>query len=304
MIPEFLTKKPTANGVISFVTGLLILLIAIGSFALSYSNLHQTALAYGVDSSLAAIWPLLIDFALIVFSLAVVRASLYQERTWWPWLMVALYTVGTVSFNILHAPANLTAQVVAVVAPLSLFLSFETLMAMLKNGVKRSNVVQSLADLAQQLTQKTQELANFEAKTRAEIEKEGQQAKQKWSEEVLALARQAENKHIELVNLEAEHSQRISQLQEQVETMERTIQSYQSDIEAKQKELKSLDSSSQIQAYMPANLSPEQRQELVSRMGKDGLTQEQMAKLLGVSVGTIKNIKKASEVATNGRVTQ
>lgn len=272
-LPEF--KKPTANGVISFVTGLLILLIAIGSFALSYNNLHQTALAYGVDSGLAIIWPLLIDFALIVFSLAVVRASLYSERTWWPWLLVGLYTVGTLSFNVLHAPDNLTAQVVAVVAPLSLFLSFETLMAMLKNGVKRSNVVLSLVDLAQQMTQKKQELAGFEARRQAE-----------------------------LANLEVEYSQRASQLQEQIETMERTIQSYQSDIEARQKELKSLDNVSQTKAYIPANLTAEQRQELVNRMSQDKLTQEQIAKALGVSVGTIKNIKKANEVVTNGRVSQ
>lgn len=30
----------------------------------------------------------------------------------------------------------------------------------------------------------------------------------------------------------------------------------------------------------------------------------QIAKALGVSVGTIKNIKKANEVVTNGRVSQ
>lgn len=302
MKPEFLTNKLTANGIISFVTGLLILLIAIGSFALSYSNLHETAKDYGVDSDLAIVWPLLIDFALIVFSLAVVRASLYGERTWWPWLLVALYTAGTVSFNILHAPDNLTAQVVAVVAPLSLFLSFETLMAMLKNGVKRSNVAQSLAKLTQQLTQKTQELAEFEATRRAEIEAEGQRARLNLDNELNQLGQQIEARRLEVANLESEKEQQVSQLQEQIETMERTIQSYQLDIEAKQKELKNLDSSSQVKLYLPVNLSPEQRQELVNRMSQDGLTQGQMAEILGVSVGTIKNIKKAAEVVSNGRV--
>jgi hypothetical protein len=83
---------------------------------------------------------LLIDASLIVFSLAVVNAHLHTESTARQWALVALYTVATIAFNILHAPPTPLARVVAVIAPLSLFFSFETLMRMLKNSVTRATV--------------------------------------------------------------------------------------------------------------------------------------------------------------------
>lgn len=280
MIPQL--KKPTANGVISFVTGLLILLIAIGSFALSYNNLHQTALSYGVDSGLAIIWPLLIDFALIVFSLAVVRASLYSERTWWPWLLVALYTVGTLSFNILHAPDNLTAQVVAVVAPLSLFLSFETLMAMLKNGVKRSNFVQSLADLTQQMAQKTRELADFEAKRRTEIEAE---ATLRQAEIDTAL----ESRQTELDTL----STRQATLQSEIDKAAQKLSDIQRQVEAKQKELDTTQDTTLVNVWdlvshiEKETLDTQTRQAFVALLTNAKVSQKDIAEWAGVNVKTV-----------------
>lgn len=52
-----------------------------------------------------------------------------------------------------------------------------------------------------------------------------------------------------------------------------------------------------VRCYAPENLSIEQRQEIVKRMDADGLTLGQMAITLGVSVGTIKNDRKAIEAA-------
>lgn len=65
-----------------------------------------------------------------------------------------------------------------------------------------------------------------------------------------------------------------------------------------EKKLKALkqnepESSPAIKCYAPENLSIEQRQELVKKMDVDGLTLEQMATALGVSIGTIKNDRKA-----------
>lgn len=139
--------------IINYSTAALVFLLAAGAFVLSYSNLWDTALSYGLPPRLAWIWPLLVDFALVVFSLAVVRASLHNERTWWPWALVGLYTIGTVGFNVYHAPDNLAAQVVAVVAPVSLFLSFETLMSMLKSGVRRNSLVQSISQITANLSE-------------------------------------------------------------------------------------------------------------------------------------------------------
>jgi DNA-directed RNA polymerase specialized sigma24 family protein len=285
----------------------LVSLLALGAFVLSYVALYDIAVKYGLPDYLAWIWPLLIDGSIIVFTIAVIRATLHQEKSWWPWTLVGVFTFGTIAFNALHSnhipvPDNYVSIVVFIVPPIALVLAFETAMAMLRSTVARNSLIQSLAELTQQFAQKTRELAEFEATRRAEIEAEGQRARLNLDNELNQLGQQIEARRLEVANLESEKEQQVSQLQDQIETMERTIQSYQQDIEAKQKELKSLDNNGQVKLYLPVNLSPEQRQELVNRMGQEGLTQEQMAKALGVSVGTIKNIKKANEVATNGRV--
>lgn len=148
-----LPSSQVASRLINGATAALVFLLALGAFVLSYAALWEIALTYGLPPRLAWIWPLLIDFALIVFSLAVVRASLRGERTFWPWLLVAIYTLTTVTFNIIHAPNQLIAQIIAVVAPVSLFLSFETLMGMLKSEVQRGQTLLRLSQLQAQLTE-------------------------------------------------------------------------------------------------------------------------------------------------------
>lgn len=287
-------NKPTQT--INYLTAGLVFALATGAFILSYSNLHDTALAYGLPPHLAWIWPLLVDFALVVFSLAVVRASQQGERTWWPWLLVGLYTVGTVSFNILHAPANLTAQVVAVVAPVSLFLSFETLMSMLKSGVRKKGVVQSIEAITAELSQleglyrdrvdkMESELSELNRNRLAEIEAEANQ-----------LSQQVEAKRLELANQVEQLEGELGQLQEQIGLKAKTLDSYAQDIEAKKQELKGL-SEGPTRFYLPANLTLEQKQEIANQMANDGLTNEQIRVALGVSLATVKNYKRANRLA-------
>lgn len=294
MKPE---KESLPNRVISVVTPILITLIATGSFALSYSNLKETALTYGIPAHLAWIWPLLVDFALVVFSLAVVRTGLYGDRTLWSWLMVAIYTVTTIVFNVLHAPDNLTAQVVAVVAPVTLFLSFETLMAMLKSGVRRNSLNRSLPALEAEMASKQREMAILEQETVKRMEEAAAKRQAEIDNLLSQAANELEEKRQQLTEVEANLVDQKGQLQEELETLERTIQSYQQDIESKQEELKRLDQG-QVKVYLPGQLTIEQRQELVKRMEQDRLTQQQMAELLSVSLGTIKNDKKA--ISLNG----
>jgi len=135
---------------INLLTALLVLSLAIGAFILSYHALLEMALTHGITGWLAYIWPLLIDASLVVFSLAVLRASLNGERTLYPWLLVSLYTIATIVFNILHAPADIVARIIAAVAPVSLFLSFELLMSMTRTEVTRAGLVQTVTELAQE----------------------------------------------------------------------------------------------------------------------------------------------------------
>ena len=143
------------NKIISIVTALLVFMVAIGSFALSYSNLRLLAQESGIAGFLSYVWPLLIDASLIVFSLAVVNAYLQSESTWKQWSLVGIYSIATVSFNVAHAPNSLQAQIVASIAPISLFFSFELLMGQLKSSVSRHG-------LARRLSRTTQEYQKLE----------------------------------------------------------------------------------------------------------------------------------------------
>lgn len=139
-----------ASRTISKITIYLVATLALGALILSYDNLVGAASDNGITGWKSYIWPLLLDFALIVFSLTVVRNSLLGERQVWPWAMVGLFTLGTLGFNVLHADHNLTSRVMAAVAPIALFLSFETLMSQLKSEVNRQAIVHSLDQLSAQ----------------------------------------------------------------------------------------------------------------------------------------------------------
>ncbi len=190
-----------ANKTISLTTATLVFLVAIGSFSLSYSALRDVAIQNGIDESLTYIWPLLVDFSMIVFSLSVVNAYLQSESTWKQWALVGVYTVATVSFNVLHAPQNLQAMVVAAIAPVSLFFSFEILMSQLKNSVKRLSLLSSLEQLAQDLEQKR---LDFDAK----IKRMRSSLREKFNSERSKLNAEIErlNTDIKQLNAEAEQS--------------------------------------------------------------------------------------------------
>lgn len=141
---------------IAWLTSLLVFAVALGSFILSYNALYQVAIDNGINPQLAYIWPLLVDFSLVVFSLAVVTAHLYSESTRKQWLLVAIYTIATVLFNCLHAPDNLLARVIATVPPVSLFFSFELLMMQLKNSMVRRNQQATITGYANALQQAQQ----------------------------------------------------------------------------------------------------------------------------------------------------
>lgn len=144
--------------VISVVTACLVFLLALGSFALSYNALQDMAIRNGITGRLSYIWPLLIDASLIVFSLAVVNAHLQSESTFKQWCLVGVYTIGTVTFNVLHAPANLQSQVVAAIAPISLFFSFELLMSQLKNSVQKYGLTLNVNQLTELLNTRQSEV--------------------------------------------------------------------------------------------------------------------------------------------------
>lgn len=141
-------KKP--NTILAWVTSTLVLAVATISFILSYHALQGVASANGLAGWLSFVWPLLVDFSLVVFSLCVVSAHLYSESTWKQWVLVSISTALTVFYNALYAYPEMLlplAQKLLVIGlpPIMLFFSFELLMSQLKNGIKRNQGITAMA---------------------------------------------------------------------------------------------------------------------------------------------------------------
>lgn len=253
-----------AKTTIKYSTALFVFLLAAGSFVLSYANLWDNAIAYGVPSHLAWIWPLLIDFALIVFSLAVVWASLDGGSTWWPWSLVGFYTVATVAFNAYHAPDNPAAQIVAVVAPVSLFLSFETLMAMLKGEVKKSTLIKGITQIEAELHKKRLELDTLESSRL----------------DTLAALEQEKMAQLEIVDRNLRQA-------------EQTLQKLTGQLEERRRELGGLDTAKLVDIWQtvshidPAHLDPDTRRILAAVLRNGGVAQKDIAQWAGVDPKTI-----------------
>lgn len=134
---------------ISWLTGILLLLIALFGFISSYLALANLATAH--KFTLPAVFPLILEGGMIVFSLAALRASLHAERAAWAWVLVVGSSVLALVFNVIHAhPHGQLAMVMAAMPSLFLLLSFETFMSQIKAGVKRAGVLRSIKDLEDQ----------------------------------------------------------------------------------------------------------------------------------------------------------
>jgi DNA-binding transcriptional regulator GbsR (MarR family) len=155
---------------ISLITSVLVLALAVAAFVLSYDALQALAVANGVETHLAWIWPFVIDGFLIVASLSVLRNGLLGEKALYPWALVVLFTGASIAFNIAHAPEALLARVVGAIPPLALALAFELLMGQLKSEVKRGQAVKTLAQLTQSVSQKRQALNGLTQNVNAQRE--------------------------------------------------------------------------------------------------------------------------------------
>jgi hypothetical protein len=136
---------------ISNITGGLVALLAAGAFALSFSALSELASANGVSVSLTWIWPLILDGAIVVFSMAVLRASLYRESVRYPMTLVVCATGASLIFNLAHAPEGAVAKLMASVPPLALFAAFELVVRQIRSEVERGSCLASLNDMSERL---------------------------------------------------------------------------------------------------------------------------------------------------------
>lgn len=139
----------TSQKFIAWLTGILLLIIAAFGFASSYLALSDLARQH--QFTLPAVFPLILEGGMIVFSLAALLASLHAESARWPWVLVIGSSGLALAFNVIHAAAyGPLAMVLAAMPSLFLLLSFETFMSQIKGGVKRAGVIRSIEELEQQ----------------------------------------------------------------------------------------------------------------------------------------------------------
>jgi hypothetical protein len=159
---------------IATVAALLVGTLALLAFILSYSSLQHLAATNGFGPLLSYLWPLLLDFAMIVFSLAILRANLRREAAWYPWTLTTIFaglaTLGNVlDVTGLGLPPILIAAGVKALAPVALVLAFELLMQMVKAELKRAAVVDSAADLTTRRDSLSADLERRQAEAAATI---------------------------------------------------------------------------------------------------------------------------------------
>jgi ribosome-binding protein aMBF1 (putative translation factor) len=160
---------------ISVLAAVLVGVLALLAFVLSYSSLHHVAASNGVGEWLAYAWPLLLDFAMVVFSLAILRANLRGEPARYPWALTIAFAGLAVVANILDAaplgvPPVIVAGAVKALAPIALVLAFELLMTMIRAEVKRAGTAVTLVDLAHQVGEARAELDRTRTAIRVEAE--------------------------------------------------------------------------------------------------------------------------------------
>lgn len=238
-------------------------LVALIGFVLSYDVLQSVAMEGGKSWFISWLWPLIIDLPIMVFTLIALFSIALGYRPWLAHLLVLAATAITIYFNYDYALNNSQSWQVAVAAPIAYYVSFESLAWLIKAISQRSTAIKTVQDLLDQANLVDNEISK---------------------------------KRLMLDDLMAKYDD----LQAKIEANGGKVSAIGQAIKDKRIELARLDKG-QSSVYVPANLTIEQRQELVQRMDRDGLTNQAIADNLQVSLGTVKNDKTAGRVPVNGK---
>lgn len=129
------TSIKKIEAMVPTATGVLTLIVAISSFGLSFSNLRESAVEAGFSPLLAWCWPICIDALLISGSLMVLRANVKGTRAAFGWGVLLVYTGISTGFNIAHSPEGLLYQASHAIPPISLCISIEVLMSIIRTDL-------------------------------------------------------------------------------------------------------------------------------------------------------------------------
>lgn len=121
---------------ISVLTVVLVTLLGLASFTLSFEALWHFAHESGALSRERAwLFPLVVDGAILVFSISALRSSIVGDDTRWAMSLVVFSTLASVVFNIAHAPSGIMPALIGATPPILLFLSFESLLRQINSSL-------------------------------------------------------------------------------------------------------------------------------------------------------------------------
>jgi hypothetical protein len=151
--------NPTTR--IFWAVAVAVVLIAFGSFSLSFLALKDLATQNGTPAHLAFIWPLIVDVSVIVFTAAILVSQLQRRGAKLAIALTGFYAVVTIVGNVLHAPDTWLGWFVAILPPLSLIFATEMLRAMAHHNILLHGKVNTLAEVTKAMGNARRELDNL-----------------------------------------------------------------------------------------------------------------------------------------------
>lgn len=122
--------------VILYIFGIIVSIIIISAFILSFTNLNAAAIEAGIPESLAWLFPLNLDLFLLCASIFILYGNLTGESTKIGWIVLVAFTGVSTAFNMAHSPVDSLSRVSHAVSPIALCISVELLMLILHYTIK------------------------------------------------------------------------------------------------------------------------------------------------------------------------
>lgn len=154
--------------IISWIAGLLTLCLTTFSFILSFETLTELAEENGIP--VPPLFPLVVEAAVIVFSLVTLSRSMRGLPTKYNWTLIITSSLLAGFFNVAHAYPNMLSMFMAAMPSLFLLLSFESFLSLLKHSLSdespKDDVTHSLIldikNLNQKLTESAQKIQQLD----------------------------------------------------------------------------------------------------------------------------------------------
>jgi hypothetical protein len=161
-------KRQKPQKVITWIAGILTLSLTTFSFVLSFKSL--TDLASQNKVSVPQLFPLVVEAAVIVFSLVTLSRSMQNLPTKYNWGLIICSSFLAGFFNVAHSYPDKLSMFMAAMPSLFLLLSFESFLSLLKFNLNEQNedekmkhsLIQEIKNLKNLLSESQQKLINFE----------------------------------------------------------------------------------------------------------------------------------------------